>query len=121
MTTSVILSEETAEGLRQIATDMGLEMPILAEQAIRQYLRREADKKVHREEQLYQTHHGEFLTHYRGRYIALHHGAVVDSDADELVLYQRIRETYPMVGILIKHVTPQVDEVWHVYTPRYDS
>ncbi len=116
MTTSVVLSEATAEGLRQMATDKGWDMPDLVEQAIRQYLRREAEKKVRQEEQTYQVRHEELLARYSGRYIALHHGEVVDSDENELALYHRVRRAYPMLGVLIKGVTPRVDTIWRVST-----
>jgi hypothetical protein len=44
----------------------------------------------------------------------MHNGQVIDSDIDELALYLRIRQAYPLIGILFKKVTPEPEEIWHM-------
>jgi hypothetical protein len=53
-----------------------------------------------------------------GQYIAMHEGQIIDSDADELTLYLRVRRRFPMVGVLIKQVTDKVEEIWALRSPR---
>ncbi len=116
-TATVTLTKETVRNLQQTANSLGTSSSDLAEKAIRQYLRREAAKKVRKEEEFYRQQHEELLKTYNGKYITLHHGQVIDYADDELTLYLRIRQKYPTLGILIKKVTSQVDEVWQMRSP----
>jgi hypothetical protein len=119
-TVIVAISEEAAQGLEQAASHMGVSTGDLAEKAIRRYLRQEAERKIEQEEAHYQSQHTELLEQYKGRYIAMHNGQVIDTDSDELALYLRIRQKYPMVGILIKRVTSEAKDVWHMRSPRLE-
>ena len=92
----------------------------LADKAIRRYLRQEAEKKIRREEQHFRAQHAQLLDQYAGQFIAMHEGRVIDSDTDELTLYLRIREQLPMVGVLIKQVTPTPEEVWVMRSPHLE-
>jgi hypothetical protein len=60
------------------------------------------------------------LDQYAGQFIAMHEGQVIDSDADELVLYLRVRKRFPLVGILIKQVAPVLEEIWVMRSPRLE-
>jgi hypothetical protein len=118
--TTLILEEETAQGLQQGADELGLNAADLAERAIRRYLRQEAERKIEEEEDHYRAQLAELLAVYEDRYIAMHNGQVVDSDTDEMALYLRIRRTYPLMGILIKRVTSDPDIIWHMRSPRLE-
>ncbi|HFQ92806.1 MAG TPA: ribbon-helix-helix domain-containing protein [Anaerolineae bacterium] len=113
-TATLTLPKETVEKLGSMAAQTGVTVSDLADKAIQQYLRREAEKKIAREEEAYCAQHDQLLKKYRGQYIAMHKGQVVDCDMDELALYLRIRRQYPQTGILIKHVTAKPDNVWHI-------
>lgn len=117
--TTISIKENTAIALQQIAQQTGSSLDTLTEMAIQQYLRREADRKIHEEEKVYRLQHEELLTNYNGRFIAMHNGQVIDNDEDELTLLLRVRKQYPHTGILIKKVSPEIDETWHVHTPRF--
>lgn len=121
-TTALLISEETAFGLNQVAGDMGTTVEALAGKAIRRFLREEAERKINCEEQHFHAQRTRLLEQYAGHYIAMHEGQVIDSDADELALYLRIRERFPMVGILIKQVTSDPEPVWAMRSPglEYD-
>ncbi|MCA9922426.1 MAG: hypothetical protein KC421_08640 [Anaerolineales bacterium] len=118
---SIKLPQETLNDLGQMANSVGANPSELADKAIRQYLRREAEKKIAREEAVFQTQHGELLERYNSQFIAMHQGQVVDHDQDELALYLRIRKQYPSIGILIKQVTSEPEIVWHVHSPRMEN
>ncbi len=117
---TLTLPKETVDGLGQVANQMGVDLVDLAEKAIRQYLRREAEKKIAEEEAAFRGQHSQLLTQYGGQYVAMHNGQIIDSDRDELALFVRVRQQYPLVGILIKHVASEVDEVWQIRSPRLD-
>jgi post-segregation antitoxin (ccd killing protein) len=118
--TTLIIEEETAQGLQQVADELGINAADLAERAIRRYLRQEAERKIEEEEDHYRAQLAELLAVYEDHYIAMHNGQVVDSDPDEMALYLRIRHTYPLMGILIKQVTSDPDIIWHMRSPRLE-
>lgn len=118
---SIKLPQETLDGLDQMAELLGTNLSDLADIAIRQYLRREAEKKIAQEETAFQTQHSRLLAQYNGRFVAMHHAQVIDHDQDEPALYLRVRQKYPSIGILIKQVTPESDVVWHIHSPRLEQ
>ncbi|HFQ94160.1 MAG TPA: ribbon-helix-helix domain-containing protein [Anaerolineae bacterium] len=117
-TATLTLPKETLEKLDSVAAQTGVTVSDLADKAIQQYLRREAERKIIREEKAYHAHHDQLLQQYRDQYIAIHEGQVVDCDVNELALYLRIRQQYPQTGILIKRVTAKPDNVWHIRSLR---
>lgn len=122
METAILtLTKETVAGLEEMASQIGVSSADLAEKAIRQYLRREADKKIIQEETAYRAQYPQLKDQYAGQYIAMHNGQVIDNSPDEMALYRRIRQQYPLFGILIKQVTSTIDDVWHVRSPRLEQ
>ena len=119
-TATINLPKETVEGLGRVAEQRGVAVADLAQEAIRQYLHREAERKIAKEEAAYRAQHSRLLEQYEGRFIAMHEGQVVDHDEDELRLYLRIRRRYPLLGVLIKRVSPEVDKKWTVRSPRLE-
>ncbi|NKQ36462.1 MAG: ribbon-helix-helix domain-containing protein [Chloroflexi bacterium] len=119
-TATLTLPKETLEKLDSVAAQTGVTVSDLADKAIQQYLRREAERKIIREEEAYHAQHNQLLKQYHGQFIAMHEGQVVDHDMDELTLYLRIRQQYPQTGVLIKRVTSGPDEVWHMRSPRLE-
>ncbi|MCZ7674147.1 MAG: hypothetical protein M5U34_46990 [Chloroflexi bacterium] len=117
---TLTLPQKTIDGLEQVAERMGVDLAELAGSALRQYLRREAEKKIAHEETAYRAQHNQLLAHYEGKFIALHDGQVIDSDLDEMKLYLRVRSQYPFLGILIKRVASEIDEVWFTRSPRLE-
>jgi len=119
-TIALPLAQETVMSLWQVAESQGTTAEALADRAIRRYLRQQAEAKIEREEQHFHAQHAELLDRYAGQYIAMHEGRVIDSDTDELTLYLRVRQRFPSVGVLIKQVTPEPDEVWMMRSPRFE-
>lgn len=48
-------------------------------------------EQIDREQRIYERRHSELLAQYRGRYIAMRHGQVIDHDTDRLALRRRVR------------------------------
>jgi hypothetical protein len=119
-TALLAVHEETINSLNQVASTLGESAEALANKAINQYLRQVAERKIEREETHYLAQHPQLLANYAGQYIAMHQGQVIDVDSDELALFLRIRQRYPMVGILIKHVTEAAEEIWTIRSPRME-
>ena len=119
-TTLLAVPEQTVNSLNQVASTLGESAEVLADKAITQYLRQVAERKIEREETYYRAQHPQLLAHYKGQYIAMHQGQVIDVDTDELALFLRIRQAYPLVGILIKQVSANSEEVWTIRSPRVE-
>jgi hypothetical protein len=58
------------------------------------------------------------LPTYRGKYVAVHNGQVVDSDDDEIALALRIYRQHGYVPIHIGLVTDEPPRVERIPTPR---
>lgn len=117
---SLPIAERTANSLWRVAEGQGITAEALADKALRAYLFQEAERKIDREEQHYHAQHAELLRKYVGQFIAMHEGQVIDSDTDELAVFLRVRERFPMIGVLIKRVTDHPDPVWMVRSPRIE-
>ena len=120
-TTLLAVPEQTVNSLNQVASTLGESAEVLADQAITQYLRQVAERKIEREETYYRAQHPQLLACYAGQYVAMHQGKVIDADNDELSLFLRIRQVYPLVGLLIKQVSANSEEVWTIRSPRVES
>lgn len=55
----------------------------------------------------------------RGRFVAVSRGQVVDCDADEYALVERVSREHPGQKVLIQRVTEELDEV-HIDTPELE-
>ncbi len=87
--------------------------------AMKQYIFRQRQEKIARERRWYEAHHVELVQAYRGRYIAINNGQVVDDDGDGRVLAKRARQTYGRTAIAIIEVadTPELPTL-HIRSPK---
>lgn len=118
MTTGLTLSESATNQLRRLAETSGATAEELAEQAIRQFLRDETGRALQQESLAFQTMHSDLLLKYAGEYVAVYGGQVIDHDVDQLALVLRIEQNYHDAPVLIKQVTTEIDETYHVRSPR---
>lgn len=72
-----------------------------------------------REEQAFYKLHSSLYPQYAGQYVAIYNEQFVDSDADQVVLYQRMRQKYPDEFVWIAPVTENPGEVLHFRSPRF--
>lgn len=78
--------------------------------ALRQYLFRQRQEKIARERRWDEAHHHDVTQQYRGQYVAIHNGRVIDADQDGRALSKRVRQQYGRIVIAIIHVadTPEL-------------
>jgi hypothetical protein len=70
------------------------------------------------EQRAYEHQHLELLERYRGRYIAMRQGQVIDNDADKIALSRRIRKEYGNESVLIKLVQSDPMETYRIRSPK---
>lgn len=124
--------------LRQTAQQDGLSLPLLFEQMLDTYLRSRQQSKpengaeqgddpqasetfdpMDREVAAFRQLHVSLLKHYRGEYVAIHQGQLVDHDSDKVALLERIEKTYPDEFVLIRPVQEQPEREFYFRSPRY--
>lgn len=98
-----------------MAEARGATLEELAEQAVRQFLRDETGRALQQESTAFRAMHAALTLKYAGDYVAIYDGQVIDHDADQLALVLRIEERYRDAPVLIKQVTTEIDEVYHVH------
>lgn len=86
-------------------------MPIhdIVERVLQQYLFRQRQEKIARERRWYEAHHPDLVQQYRGQYVAVHNGRVIDKDQEGRALSKRVRQKYGRLAIAIIHIadTPE--------------
>lgn len=65
--------------------------------------------------------HASLWSHYPNHYVAIYRGGVIDHDANEAALVERIDEQYPETTVLIRQVLPQLPQTLVFRSPRWVS
>ena len=92
----------------------------LVEDAVRTYLRELEREKIKTEAKAFRKLHTELVKQYLGRYVAIHHGQVVDHDEDFHALHQRIRQQFGRQPVLLRRVTSEPERVLVMRSPRLE-
>lgn len=66
-------------------------------------------RQLQQEVEAYKTMHVHLLQHYRGEWVAVHHGQLLDHDPDEDILMQRLAVHHSQLLPLIRQVEDEAD------------
>lgn len=70
-------------------------------------------EQIDREQRVYERRHRELLPQYRGRYIAMLNGQVIDDDTDRLALRRRVRKQHGQTPVFFTLVEDDpVQTIW---------
>ena len=94
MTPIVLREESLIEAVNQAARQEGLDTAELVARAVRYY-------RILIETDAWQRLDAQERARFEGRYVAVCHGQVVDSDPDQGELYRRIHDRYGNQSVLI--------------------
>ena len=75
-------------------------------------------QQVDQEQRAYERQHKELLAQYRGRYVAMRHGKVIDHDIDRLALRRRIRKQYGNVPFFFTLVEDEPVQTFWMRSPH---
>lgn len=129
----VALSDQTAARLEQMAVKRHVAVKDVLEEAVEFYLTHAPEEEYDEEFEIweqtqqrliavemqhYLRQHQHLLARYRGQYIAMHQGEVIDHDIDEVALSRRVRIRYGDTTILITPVLPDPIQKITVRSPR---
>ena len=79
------------------------------------------NRAMWREEMAYRRLHSSLLDAYAGQYVAIYDEQLIDYDADELVLYLRIRKQFGDEFVLMTQVEDEAEAVYTFRSPRLSS
>jgi len=106
--------------LIQMAKVTDVDIPTLLDRAVRDYLDRLVEQKIIAESKVFRAMHAELLERYRGEYVAIHSGEVVDHDVDLCALNRRIRAQYGRIAVLLQQVTEQPEIELVIRSPKLE-
>lgn len=112
--TRIRIQEQTYTQLARAAQAQQLSAEALAEKIIREHLRAIEQQEMAREIEAYAAQHAQILEKYRGEYIAMYQGEIVDHDKGITELFERIDQRFPDETVLLKEVKEQIDEVINI-------
>ena len=114
---TIVLRPDLRESLASSAQDAARTINDLVNEAVESYLEMRQNEILDREVAAYVRRHAELWRTLPGEWVAFHKQQLVDHDADQVVLYRRIRSKYGATPVLIRQVTENpVEEIW-VRTP----
>ncbi len=70
---------------------------------------------------IFEASHAKLWQQYPGQYVAIHQGKVIDNDADELALVERIETSCDNEVVLIRQVLPKPPKPLRYRSPRFVS
>ena len=76
---------------------------------------------MEREIAAFEAMHASLWSQYPHQYVALHGGKVIDHDADEATLIERIDSQYPEAIVLIRQVLRHLPQTLVFRSPRWVS
>lgn len=104
---SIALDRDLVDDLQCTAKQQGTDLDSLLRDLWRRHRAQVQQEKIHVEMEAFQKLHAQLLPVYRGQYVAIHNGQMIDHDFDRLALYRRIRTHYGKTAVLI---TPVIDQ-----------
>lgn len=107
----VAIEAELYERVKEAASTQATSVDDLLDEAVRVYLWEIDRRKISKESRIYRQRHAELKRLYAGKYIALHNGEVVDYDADFHALYQRMRQRFGHIPVMITRVGQEGEDV----------
>ena len=106
-TTTIALDKELVDRLRQAAEWKGIALEEAASKAVTEYLGRYGIEKVKAEQAIFEKMRPALLEKYRGQYVAVHQGQVVESAPDLRTLHHQVFVRFGFTPILHIQVTDE--------------
>ena len=115
---SLPLNDRTVLRLRRLASTRASTIEELAEEAVDEFLHNEERRAMRRELDAYSEMHSQLLAKYKGQYVAICQGKLIDTDLDMVALAERVSQQYPDLTPFITPVKDEPIETFVVYSPR---
>jgi hypothetical protein len=117
---TIVIPEQVYAELMPMAAQEDKDIGELVNEALRRYLWEARERQMDREMETYRALHAELKQRYLGQFVAIHHGAVVDSGADRVALSRQVRQKYGNAVVLITQVEQEPEREWMMRSPRFE-
>ena len=102
----------------KVAHQEGITVDQLVADALRQRLEQRRRGQFEAEARAFEAMHAHLLKKYRGQFVAIYNGQVVDHDPDKKALYKRVRHRYGRTPVYFQQVTKDVLPTFRQRSPR---
>jgi hypothetical protein len=119
--TAIILAPELVEEIEQLTGKEQTDATLFVEEAVRSYLSRFRRNKIRTETEAFNRQYDSLLKTYRGQFVAVHDGQIIDHDPDLRVLHLRVHQKLGQVPVLLKQVSDQPDRILQFRSPRLEN
>ncbi|MBI4769485.1 MAG: hypothetical protein HY784_03490 [Chloroflexi bacterium] len=86
---------------------------------MRQFLKLRQQEQFEAEARAYEAMHESLLGKYRGKFVAVYQGRVIDADADKRALIARVFARYRRSPVYFQQVTEEKIPTVRIRTPRF--
>lgn len=117
--TTVALKPDVADQIEKLAQETHSNAEAVVDHALRAYLAQRRHEKIRAEMQTFEHQRDALLAQYRGEYVAMHEGQVIDHDRDLRTLYLRVFARLGHVPVLLKQVTDEAQQELVFRSPRF--
>lgn len=101
----LVLHEPLASEVRRMAEIEGTTAEQVVAEAVRQYRAAARERKIRAEAEWWRNAAPELRARYAGQFVAVHEHQVIDYDADENLLFERVQERWRDAAVLITPAT----------------
>lgn len=117
---TVTLKPDVAEQVSQLADAAHIDAEALVDQAVRSYLVQLRHEKIRAEAAAFEEQRATLLAHYRGEYVAIHQGRVIDHDPNLRTLHLRVFAQVGHTPVLLKRVGDEPERELMFRSPRFE-
>ena len=112
------LSPRYVSPLEALARQQQASVETIVEELIDRFLREHRHASLLQEMERFRELHSDLLVQFRGQYIGMLHGQVLDSDADGGALHTRLARRYGDQPVLVVEVTEQPEQEFRSLSRR---
>ena len=118
---TISIEPTTQNKLEQVAQVIDQSVDEIVNQAVERYLDYLGEQQLAAEIEAFEQMHAQLKMCYLGQYVAIHKGALVDTDANCEALFLRIQKQYGPLTILIRQVGETPDEIYYFHGTRLEK
>ncbi len=117
---TITFKPEVAEQITMFANEKHINAETIVDEALRTHLLKLRREKMDVELAEFHKQKEALLAQYRGEYIAMYQGKVIDHDQSLWAMHRRVFETLGRVVVLMKKVSEEPERVITMRSPRFE-
>ena len=117
---TITLKPDMTAQVNQLASETQSDAATVVDKALRNYLTEFRHKKIRAEHAEFDRQRPELLNRYRGEYVAIHQGQVIDHDRSLWALHSRVLKQLGDMPVLLKRVTDKPERELVFRSPRFE-